>query len=98
LVNLLRTLFVKEVQIQQLMYKVIIQPAQKFGFYQVILMQQQQRFYFIKWWKDISCEEYEEEAAFLKLTDLIEKHNIKSADIYDWSGDGFDVADVKKAS
>lgn len=79
------------------MYKIIIQPAQKFNFYQVILMQQQ-HFYFVKWWKDISVEEYEEETAFLKLTELIDLHDIQSGDVYDWSGDSNYLADVKKAS
>jgi hypothetical protein len=91
-------LFVKDIHHQEkFMYKIIIQPAQKIGFYQVILMQQQ-HFYFIKWWKDISFEEYEGDIAFLKLTELINRYDIQSGEVYDWSGDGFDLADVKKAS
>lgn len=80
------------------MYKIIIQPTQNFGFYQIILMQQQEYFYFIKWWKDIIVEEYEEETAFLKLTELIDQYDIQSGDVYDWSGDRLYLAKVKKAS
>jgi len=80
------------------MYKIIIQPASKARFYQVILLEQKS-FYFFKWWKEVSLMEYEEEAAFAKVTELVEKYDIPSGEVYDWSGDGFNPPQkINKAS
>lgn len=70
------------------MHKVIIQPTRRFGFYQVIFLEQQ-RFYFLNWWKELSLTTYDEETAFLKCSELIEKHDIQSGDVHDWSGERF---------
>ena len=70
------------------MHKIIIQPTTRTGFYHVILLEKR-KLSFFKWWKEISVTEHEEEIAFEKASELIEKYNIQSGDVYDWSGDGF---------
>ncbi len=73
------------------MHKVIIEPTRKFGVYQVILLERR-AFYFLSWWKEISLNKYDEDTAFSKCSDLIEKYDIQSGDVYDWSGDGFNYS------
>lgn len=68
--------------------KILIKPSQTFGFYEVILFELQ-NFLFVKWWKEVSITVYNEDEAFAKVSELVGKYNISSADVYDWSADGF---------
>jgi len=74
--------------------KILIKPSPNFGIFEVILFERV-RFLFLRYWKEVMVGQFEEEMAFLVFTELIEKYEIDPTDIYDWSGDGFNVSKKK---